>query len=635
MSQVATEALPCDNLVCEAYKKIDCRYVGSNASPIGIKVIPGAGNLTEYPISESMGNLNEGLCLINSFENYVTCPRYSEGSVCVRDCCEFKAAAKINYINGDLIIQDPRDLTDGSDDYTSCSNYLSDSCLTFKQEAVDVFPNLLGVNGNIVIVGTNYTRITGFERLRFVNGSIYILNNDKLKEMPKFENLMNIDRKTSMVDGELVSSTGSLIIANNISLHSVAGFDILRQVSDCIVIAANPNLQTIIGFNRLFALDRLIIGDNNRLNQVIGFCRVTNLANGLIFANNNTDCGGDLSVEAFGLLESVDNLVIMNNHGLADLNLSALLFANHVIIRLNDDLQSFQAALEKISGVLRVEYNKSLKVLAFPELLHVDSILSIAKNDSLEELNTFPLLRYTDGVIIAENRALKKIAGFDVLRYIGSFGIARNPDSTSVLCRCDTENSYAWDSATSSDCSYSVNPDQDMCASYSNAYISCAYSIPNSFLDNLCISVSACTGVPDQTAVDRDYVRASMVIYSNPRLQQIDAFNRLRNTASSIFITENKVLAEMHAFDMLIAAIDIWIRNNPSLVHIQGFSMLNSARDIVIRETPCLQLLDNFYCLMDAQSIVIDANTAGAILIPKEPIFTVAGYIIHYQYEKC
>lgn len=155
----------------------------------GVSLIPGTGRLLEFVDCNQNRIACTGTCtdknsLVSCLCNNKFCPRSYSGCLTIDGYCKFAAFKKINFIDGDLII------TDGSSDncfFTACNG------ITLSlTEAMDIFPNLLGINGNLYIINTIYSKITGFPKLRWVTGSIIIANNPNLMCMPSFESLLNI-----------------------------------------------------------------------------------------------------------------------------------------------------------------------------------------------------------------------------------------------------------------------------------------------------------------------------------------------------------------------------------------------------------------------------------------------------------
>ena len=295
-------------------------------------------------------------------------------STCITDCCQFKAAECINYINGDLIIRESSGCEnhhDGDEDHRGFDPLRKLAKKACKCEVHDIFPNLVGINGSLYIVGTNYTKITGFDKLRYVTGSIVIVNNPKLIHIPAFPALLTVssypvrpadfkscDSQTvdylpapqtfssQTFNPELtpnaVCNTSAIIIASNPVLRKIVAFQSLRQVRHGIFVMMNTCLTYILEFIHLYRTERIVIQCNPRLCKILGFCYIDTINIALIIANNNVSGDFDLTIDAFlWSLETVGKLAIIGNVFLKQLNFQNLhLVQNDLIVRGNPQLEN-------------------------------------------------------------------------------------------------------------------------------------------------------------------------------------------------------------------------------------------------------------------------------------------------------
>lgn len=403
------------------------------------------------------------------------CPKaFPPTNICINNCTEFSAISKINFINGDLIVGD-------CDPTTFVNVGISQALPTPIHDVVDIFPNLLGINGTLYIVGTQYKRIIGFSKLRFVTGSIIIVNNPNLIIIPTFPSLLNVGGQIitiptehqhcpqpgfSEVTGQVLSNPAilcdvlnptiyeldvdstncnksseqspchnvdcdnltnqvcgrsAIIIGNNCSLRKIIGFEALRQVKDGIFISDNHCLEQIYGFIHLYRTDRLVISGNCRLIKIVGFCYIDTINQGLYIINNNDEAEFDLAIGAFVTLETAGKVVVEGNKSLKVFKLDALrIVVNDFIVRLNDGLEELSSSLCFV-GELFVENNKKLSSIKFQYLEEVNQSLNINANCSLLILDIFnELRRVNNGITISENKQLTELKGFNKLKYIGS-----------------------------------------------------------------------------------------------------------------------------------------------------------------------------------------------------------------------
>jgi len=590
------------------------------------------------------------LIFLECIRNAELCPRsFPPTNICIRESAEFSAISQINFINGDLIIGDPELLLNQSGILQILPQPVND--------LIDIFPNLLGINGSLYIVGTHYRRITGFERLRFVTGSIVIVNNPNLIVMPTFSSLLAVGSLITEIppisEGEIASiennvvstlnhedqiedprcGRSAIIIANNTSLRKVTGFEALRQSRDGIFIANNPCLTHICGFIHLYRSDRLVIKSNPKLTKIIGFCYTDTFNIGLYILDNNLDGEYDLTINAFVALETAGRIVVTGNGGLKTLKFDALqIVTNEFIVRSNNNLEELSSSVHFVSD-LYIENNRSLHIIKLPNLQEISFVMNINGNCSLLCLETFDELRRVGhGIIISDNKQLAELKGFNKLKYIGSSCVTRpnaqlpNPCNG---CGCTTGIVFDWTTiARLPDCSiidpFPVN-------FFDISRLSCAYELPDDFFRLVCNPKAKCGTLPIDQEIP-DLLTYSIIIFRNQRLKAIGGFCNLKHIETSIFIINNAILHTINAFGQLAYALDIWIRNNPLLKYIIGFANLLSIRDFVVYESVCLIDLNSIKSLEFAQGIAIEAKTARSVKYPKTPIPSVLGYTLYYSY---
>jgi hypothetical protein len=759
----------------------ECFYNRKDGLPLGAGIIPGSGKLYEWKQDDSNFEFDKNFNFNQVFKDLDVCPkafcRYD--ALCIKECCEFAAAAHLNFINGDLIIQSPALPTPGS----SCDLLQQATNVTF-QDAIDIFPNLLGVNGNIYIVGTSYRKITGFNKLRFVTGRIFIADNANLIHIPTFPSLLTVSSKvnqsqlffgiiptppatvfqghdldtlacndgtntnailnsnnvvigsgTQLFTGSIAGTgiitvtvpagitftvgehftsgstqivytvvtaggsgvatvtpvpagatdvgpfytihdldsaecaSGAIIIVNNNSLRKIVGFEALRQAKDGIVIALNGCLTHICGFIHLYRTDRIVIYKNPNLSKIIGFCYIDAINVGLFILSNGGSCGNGtncfLEINAFNNLETSIDVVVIGNKNLKELKFPKLNVTGQFVIRSNPALETIDSG-SKFVFALVIERNKVLKNIKFSNLVEINQGLSISKNDGLERIDDFnELKRVGKAILIAENKSLKEIKGFDKLKYIGS-DCVQNCDRVVTFIPADSAGNPAKYEVT-----FTCPPDPTVCdccdivitipnptincasgqkvidtyddRTFDNTGDSCPYRLAFDFFTCICEIKPGCNEAPvtssgtfDQDAAKQilDIVSYSLIIYGNPSLRFIDAFNHVKHVESNIYIVCNTFLCEIKAFACLHYVLDLWIRNNPNLKYIFGFNRLLSARDVVETESVCLVKWEGLEHLEYAQNVALEAKTAKSIELPKCLLPSVFGYISYYGCDK-
>lgn len=572
----------------------ECYYAKHDNIPYGVTFLPGSGALVEYPQSpNSITSSDDGNTILQQIQNIDICPGGFANAVCIRECCEFAAAAHINFINGDLLIDSPFAVD------PTC-NLLNGVILPPKNDLNDIFPELLGVNGSIYVVGTSYRKISGFRKLRWVTGSIIFANNPNLISMPAFPSLLNVSTELypsipvaiapSLVTSTLTCAPAAIIIVNNALLRRVFGFEALRQVKDGIFISNNPCLTHICGFIHLYRTDRVVINSNAKLSKLVGFCYTDTINVGLYIFDNNTAGEYDLTVSAFITLETAGQVAVIGNSYLKIFKLDALrTVQNSFIVRSNPQLEELSSSVAFVDNFY-VENNKSLFALNFATLYEVNQQFSVSANCALLSLDTFDSLkRIGAGAIIADNVQLAEIKGFNALKYIGStcviaantIAMSTNACISSPSCSCNVNFVPSVVRPHCHTIVFPIDSGFDVTAFDTLALDSCNYGLEANFYLLVCNANSTCLSNADLPVTSASIVNYSLVIYGNSRLRAIGGFSNLKHIESVLFIIFNAVLHTINAFGQLAFALDIWIRNNPSIKYIIGFNNLLDRKSVV------------------------------------------------------
>jgi len=495
-------------------------------------------------------------------------------------------------------------------------------------------------------------KITGFNKLVWVTGSIVFANNDNLTQIPTFPSLLNVSAEihpaTTISTHHIpaVCSIAAIIIIGNALLRRILGFEALRQVKDGIFISDNPCLTQICGFIHLYRTNRIVINRNEKLSKLIGFCYTDTLNIGLFILDNNTNGEYDLTISAFLTLETAGQVTVIGNSYLKTFKLDALkTVRSSFTVRSNPQLEELSSSVEFVNNLF-IENNKSLVVINFPRLHEVNQNFSVSANCALLVLDTFDhLKRIGAGAIIADNTQLAEIKGFNALKYIGStcirppgIGAPANACVNTFVgtCSCLVNHPAHIGDLVCSNSSTSGDFLFFNVAQFDHLDVfSCAFVLDANFFLLLCNPNSTClfTAVSPPSA---SIVNYSLIIYGNPRLRAIGGFANLKELEAVLFIVYNSVLHTINAFGQLAFALDIWIRNNPSLKYIIGFNSLISVRNLVVLETVCLCDWNNLCALEFAQNIAIESKTAKAVNFGKGCKASVSGYDLYYSFEnKC
>lgn len=560
-----------------------------------------------------------------------------------------------NFIDGDLIIvsngkpivednSDPantifvNDILRGTGvDTSACAN--ANSCV--KCSACDIFPNLIGVNGSIIIYGTGLSKVTGFHKLSYVAKALIISSNDKLNTIPTFDALENVGGNAIPVKTNTCvnastndnETNNSVIINYNPCLRRILGFSALKQICGGLLINDNACLSHICGFVTLYNADSIVIENNNSLTIINGFCYVHTINGDLIIVNNNVKVSQDLEVDAFHYLDNVDNLYFINNYGVQSLNFPELKTVRELVILSNYDLKAVEA--EKLLTVtdLKIKHNKSLKHFSFSNLHTVKGSLDVIEN-GIEKLNGFNQLKRVGGAMrIINNRKLEHIDTFHELIFVGCADeITHSPSNCSD--NNDVSKTVAFNlSVKLGSCGlcvnalFTVNPGSDA----SVVHDCDSFNMSQLFQASVC-GESSCGNVNDCAAVTSILLKHSIVIYHNPSLKVIEGFDKVVNVAAGVWVVYNNKLGIMKGFFELPSITDLVIKNNPTLKAVHGFQSLKHARDIAI-DAPCLEIFETLENLEHVENIILDVRYNNAVKLRK-PLASVNGIVNYYSFEK-
>jgi len=618
----------------------ECYYIKQDEAPLGVKTILGSSKIICQGATSP--NLIElGVCNLNQpcvTENCCPtapeyCTRITTGTICVGDCCDLKQYACTNFINGDLVINSPPQL---------CGNMTT---------LDNVFPHLLGINGNLWIVNTNYTSITGFKMLKWITGSIYIVDNFVLTQIPTFDKLVIVSAsvakvKQSTVEPCLCSPTvegcphqkrfARIVIVNNSALVNICGFNSVRQITDGIFISGNSCLVKIMAFGHLYNTISIYIANNNNLSVINAFTKIEQLQY-INIVDNNAIGKNELEIFEFENLISVTFLFVVNNNKLRKLVFSKLCDIIAMSICKNNRLQCLKLPLLKTIFDFNIANNPKLDFISVDNLVSVKGSIVIAENAELKKLETFNRLKFVARVVkIINNKNLCEIKCFNFLKTIGQtteICDTYNPICPEILIDFSTSISIALcptnsDTIVSNWSCYGVDttnyviqfPDNDL-------------TLPTDFYMLICNTETACTTLPVPPTPPKTSISYSIVISGNPNLQIIESFNTLKNIDSSIWIVNNNNLQTICSFGALNYAIDIGIRNNPKLSNIFGFQSLVFARDIVVLETPCLENWLSLESLEFVQTLTVETKTPVSISKLPNPLPSVLGLNYYYKYQ--
>ena len=114
-----------------------------------------------------------------------------------------------------------------------------------SEDELDVLSNCAVIGGNLIIDGTELSRLGGLEGLTTIEGSLYITNNNRLTDLSGFSGLREVG--------------GAVTIEGNERLEVLDAFDALECIGSSLSITGNPDLIELAGFGSLAEVHTLSI----------------------------------------------------------------------------------------------------------------------------------------------------------------------------------------------------------------------------------------------------------------------------------------------------------------------------------------------------------------------------------------
>lgn len=289
-------------------------------------------------------------------------------------------------------------------DYGNCENLIGDLMIISAVSTEDD-------DGTI---GTEITDISGLNFLKSISGKLIISVN--IDDITGFSNLISIGQ--------------DLEITNSSTLNRIAAFNNLQTARN-ITIALNPNLNQIIGFNKLISLTgSLEIGFSDSLREIDGFSDLRIIEGELNISNNLSlekiptfnsveEISEDLNLTSNKNLMSVNgfnNLITIRN----DLNIESIrningfeslkyVFRDFELTKITmEQIPSFNN-LEEIGGEFKIINTSIKEIIGFNNLLKVghldflENLMSFSSNNVLETIIGFRQFILVDGILEVKN----------------------------------------------------------------------------------------------------------------------------------------------------------------------------------------------------------------------------------------
>jgi hypothetical protein len=588
--------------------------------------IPGSGLLSVYNNPDSTGVTgplayygSDNLEVLNPTGNVI----YGDVFINLESSNDLIPYKSVNYINGELII------------FNVSSNVLQLS---------DIFPCLIGINGNFYMSTYQISKITGFYKLKYILGELFIsgfvpelqspqqsnsrLKSKHLEKIKKMYSKLNLNPpiitdSSETIDASVIPCfsaletvgypelfTIPLPIENRIDIGSIDnygiviestnyllqinGFDSLKY-TNFIVIERNSALQKICGFESLVSTDFIDILFNDNLNLIKGFNSLTVTTDFLSVSSNQSDGTQIFVMDAFPSLEICGDLFITSNYNLKSFSLPNLQIANDVTIADDYGLEYFDLCQLNLCDNFIIAANDSLRKFNVCQLSSIGGYLHIVQNSSLIYLHNFDSLCMVGmAIVIAANGFLEKISDFKKLEIIGSV----------------QEINTIYPAPNNSD-------DDGVQTSWFN--LQTLISVLPNYISSPNLSL---VSLPN-----------SVFIYSNTLLKDISGFNSLCSIPDSIYIMSNTQLERLNAFNNATFALDFILINNHALKAMKIFEELLYIRYLIITDTMCVIKICGLTKLCQADVIYIDILAPELLPNLQTPLPTVEGVYSYYALE--
>ncbi len=430
-----------------------------------------------------------------------------------------------------------------------------------SQEEVDNWLGCTHVVGTLQIQGDDITDLSPLSTLERA-GSLTIALNDNLTSLAGLENLTTID------DG--------LALALNTNLNDISALSNLTNIGDLLYIL-DAAITSLDGLQNLNSVGTLYLDDNDNLTDISALANLQEVNELQIYSNDELASLDN----AFSTITYLDRLEIIGNTNLIDIssleNLQTIgefgfvVFDNTVLSDLNG-LQN----LTTVEGFATISSNDGLMSLdGLDNLATVNGGFSVQGNMFLENVDALSNLLTVQGdFFLQENTSLTNCCGLYPLftegTITGSTTIQENATCNSVneiVLSCQVD-----------DCATSV-------------YLASQEEVDNwlgcdSIFQTLTISGPDITDLSPLSNLE--YVEGGIVIRDNPMLQSLDGLNNAQ-VGFTYVIQDNPMLTDITAMSgQTIMQGQLIIRNNDQLPSLDGLQNLTAVNDIIINDNDSL-----------------------------------------------
>jgi len=348
---------------------------------------------------------------------------------------------------------------------------------------------------------------------------------------------------------------------NNVSgLTDLTGLENLQEVGGTLSIANNPTLESLKGLSGLRTVYTLSITNNKTLRSITPLISLRSARS--IEISQNTAL---TSLRGLDGLSSGGGLTLSGNTSLSDL---------HGLDNLSDySLSISDNSLRSLAGLEQLRYASALYVRNEPFLMDVTGLYSLTSVDVLK---------------IIGNPALLSLHGLENVRE-GSVAIESNANLT------DVQALNGVTSLTFLDIAYNTSvrslPAFENLGSLGGLYLVGMSALENfsglgkiTHIDNNAVTISENANLKTLTALSNlTYMRADLIIGSNPALTSLENFRNLATIDGSLEIGGNSIQS-LTPFAALQSVYNLSLGSMPLVTNLDGFNRLETLGNLSLSE---------------------------------------------------
>jgi len=249
---------------------INCAGLESLSSIGGDLSILGNNSLSSL---DGLGNIASG-----SVENLTIFGNYNLNSCDVQSICDYLIAPA-----GGVNISDNAPGCNSSEEIKEdCENNCLPEGITFTtQQEIDNFqsnyPNCVEIEGDVEISGDNIVNLNGLIEITSIGGGLIITQNHSLTSLAGFENLTTIEGSLT------IGSHAYPVWIDNPLLNSLTGLEHLTYIGGNLAILCAPILGNLTGLDSLVSIGgNFSLGGNASLTSLSGLDNLTTINGSLI-----------------------------------------------------------------------------------------------------------------------------------------------------------------------------------------------------------------------------------------------------------------------------------------------------------------------------------------------------------------